>query len=147
MTTNERTVAFGHVDEDKLGETLSRQQEKDNFPLGSIADGIPQFTQVPFYTTFRAEYALQDDNLIVHFFLPPELNGQVGEYWTVRFPRALDLVARRYFSADRPRLTAKYTEELKSWWLRAMSYGHIVDFKGFVTGFFDELDHVLETTV
>jgi hypothetical protein len=142
--TNERNVAFGYVEEEKLGETIQRQQSQDHFPLGSIAEGVPQFIAVNDYTTFRAEYTLQDENVVVHFFLPPEFKEQVGEYWTIRFPRALDATARAYFSADKPRLQAKYTEEMKSWWFRALSYGHIIDLKGFVMGFFDELDRALE---
>lgn len=143
--SNERTVAFGYVDESRLGETIDRlDKKKDDLSLSTIAEGIPQFTQVDDYTTFRAEYTLQDENVVIHFFLPRELGEQVGEYWTVCFPRALDVTARAHFSADRPRLQAKYTEELKSWWFRAQSYGHIIDLKGFVSDFFEKLDRALE---
>lgn len=143
--SEERTVAFGYVEEDKLGDTLRTQQSQDNFQLSDIVDAIPKFKPVEGYTTFRAEYALQDSNIIVHFFLPPDFRGDKGSYWAIRFPRALDATAQHCFQATRPRLQAKYTEELESWWLRAQSYDHIVDLDGFMTSFFDLLDGALET--
>lgn len=144
---SERSVAFGHVDEERLHETIEKQQSQGDFSLNSVANAVPVFVPVDDYTTFRAEYTLSDDNIVVHFFLPPDFRGQEGDYWAIKFPRALDVTARNYFAADRPRLQAKYTPELKSWWFRAMGYGHIIDLKGFVLGFFDELDAALEPRV
>lgn len=146
MTKDERTVAFGYVPDGKVGEGLAQQQKQDNnISLGSVAQAVPKFTKVEDYTTFVAEYALQDGNIVIHFFLPADFKGNAGNYWAVNFPRALDATARSYFMADRPRLQAKYTPELQSWWFKANSYDHVVDIAGFIRGFFDALDAALET--
>lgn len=148
--TSERSVVFGHVDEDRLGETMARQQNKDNFGLNSIAAGVPKFTKVEDYTTFLAEYAMQDGNIVVHFFPPPDFRGSpsaLKHYWESLFAASLDAVAQDVFQATAPRLQAKYTEELQSWWLRAFKYDHIIDLKGFVQRFLDQLDASLESSL
>jgi|SRR5688572_3118343 len=150
MSTNqsERVVAFGQVDEDRVGETIVKQYNKDNFALGSIASGIPQFTQETQYTTFLAEYALQDGNIVIHFYMPADFKvhpQSARMYWETQFPKALDAVAQNVFQATAPRLQAKYTEEMQSWWFRASRYDHIIDLPGFLRKFFDELDAALET--
>src|SRR6188768_3206480 len=128
MSKNERTVEFGYLPEGQQRVAINQQQQQDsNISLGAIADAVPRFTAVQLYTTFDAEWALQDENIVVHFFLPKDFRGDASNYWTQRFPTALDAVARAYFSADRPRLQAKYTQELNSWWFRAMSYAHVID--------------------
>jgi hypothetical protein len=143
---SERTVVFGHVEEGTVGQTLT-EQVQDNFSTKSIADGIPKFTSVDDYTTFRAEYTLKDKDIVVHFFLPQDFRrtGQAAvTYWTSTFAVALDSVAQECFQATQPRLQAKYTEELKSWWLRARGYDHLIDVSKFMERFFDRLDEELE---
>ncbi len=146
MSKDERTVAFGVVDEAKVGEHVQRQQKDPDISLGRIIDGVPQFIQVGHHPTFRAEYFVQDGtDIIIHFFKPLEL--QLGTYWTSMFPRALDSLAQAYFQATRPRLQAKYTEAVDergdSWWFKARGYGHIFDLKTFIHAFFDSLDAAL----
>lgn len=147
-SSHERTVVFGHVDEGRVEETMSRQSQRDNFKLGSIASGIPQLKTVDNYTTFKAEYALHDGNLVFHFY-PPKSHSQrdVSSYWTQVFPTVLDRVAQEVFEATAPRLQAKYTVEFQSWWLRALSYDHLVDVQAFVTRFLDALDAGLDALV
>jgi hypothetical protein len=121
-------------------------------PIGIAKEGIPSFTKVKDYTTFEAEYALKGRDLVFHFFLPKELTPVEGarlppatvQYWTVAFAKALDSVARSHFEAQQPRLQAKYTEELHSWWLRAQGYDHLLDVPRFVASFFEKLDATLE---
>jgi hypothetical protein len=144
MSDNERTVAFGYVDENTVGGTLIEQHQRDNFGLSAIANAVPKFIPVEEYTTFRAEYVLQDGNIVIHFFLPTDFRGSKGDYWAIQFPKALDATAQHCFQATRPRLQAKYTEELESWWLRALSYEHIIDLRAFLYAFFDLLDATLE---
>jgi hypothetical protein len=94
---------------------------------------------------------LKGRDLVVHFFLPPDLRPADGEelpinfrsYWLERFPKALDEVARSYFQADSPRLQAKYTAELNSWWFLAQGYDHLVGLHTFVLGFLEKLDSSL----
>lgn len=146
METNERTVVLGPIDEGRMGHLIARQQDKDKFALNSIVDGVPKFIQETSYTTFLAEYVVQDGNIIIHFFLPSDFKGHAQQYWEVTFAVALDTTAQRVFQATTPRLQAKYTEEMKSWWFRALNYDHIIDMQGFINRFFDELDTALETT-
>lgn len=146
-TETERTAVFGYVDETRLDETMARQQDKDKFALGSIAKGVPNFIKETGYTTFLAEHVMRDGNLVFHFFYPTDLKlhpDRARVYWERSFAVALDEVAQRVFQATAPRLQAKYTEEMKSWWFRACSYDHIIDVQGFVRQFFDELDTALE---
>jgi hypothetical protein len=65
-------------------------------------------------------------------------------YWLNMFPTALNEVAQEHFKATSPRLVAKYTEELKSWWLRARGYDHLIDLDGFMGSFAEKLDRRLE---
>lgn len=143
---NERTVVFGHVDESKVSKTLA-DQGSEAFRADDIAAGVPKFTKVDEYTTFAAEWVLQNGNIIVHFFLPSDFERGAQSkrvYWTMLFPIALDYVAQEVFAATAPRLQAKYTEELNSWWFRANKYDHIIDLKAFLRKFFDSLDAELE---
>jgi hypothetical protein len=110
--------------------------------LSAVIDAVPKFISVDDFTTFRAEWTLQDGNVIVHFFTPSV--APTIAYWTEVFPVALDRVGREHFEADKPRLQAKYTVELNSWWLRALKYDHIIDIVRFMDAFFDKLDAALE---
>jgi hypothetical protein len=112
-------------------------------PVRRIASGVPVFTRVEDYTTFIAEHTMKDDDLVIHFYPTEESNS----YWTSRFPEVLDRVAQAYFRATSPRLQAKFTHEVNSWWFRARGYSHIPDMNGFISGFFDALDQGLETAV
>lgn len=62
------------------------------------------------------------------------------KFWMEIFPQTLDATARGYFDESAPRLTAKYTEELCSWWFCARGYSHIIDFSEFVERFLAILD-------
>src|SRR5262245_28732257 len=139
MSKHERTVGFVNVDESQARDVVRQQTQE-----GGIVAAVPQFTVVRDLPSFHAEWALQGQDIVIHFFLPP---GYPQDYWTVRFPRSLDPVARAHFGAERPRLQAKYTGDLglNSWWLRANGYGHIIDLSGFVRKFFETLDASLRT--
>lgn len=143
--SKERNVMFGHIEEGKEADTTVQQVLHDKpMEASRIADAVPKFTPCEEFTTFSAEYALQDGNIVIHFFLPRDFKG-AQDYWTMKFPRALDPTAQSYFKATAPRLQAKYTEELKSWWFRASGYDHIIDWQKFVESFFEELDRALES--
>lgn len=126
------------------GVIATQQSQDSNIGLQHVIDAIPRFTVVKDYTTFTVEYAFQESDIILHFFLPEDFQGAAGVYWERTFPTALDIVARDYFNAEAPRLQAKYTSELKSWWFRARGYDHLLDLVGFLQGFFDRLDAALE---
>lgn len=122
-----------------------------------LPNAVPSFKTGEGSTrSFAAEYALIDGNIIIHFFLPVhakaesfnkqpmEAREQWMAYWLKRFPVHLDRIARSYFEAEVPRLKAKYTEEVASWWFKADSYGHLLNVDKFVAGFFEQLDASLQ---
>lgn len=120
----------------------------------NFSKGVPDFEKVTL-ESFRAEYSFIGGNLIVHFFLPKRAEEHLKdpetqasklwlEYWLKRFPSKLDPVARSYFDAEYPRLQAKYTEEVASWWFRAQGYDHLIDPKKFIQGFLEKLDAALQ---
>ena len=122
-----------------------------------LPDAVPAFKTGEGSTrSFAAEYALIDGNIIIHFFLPVhakagsfdkqpmEVREKWMAYWLQRFPIHLDRIARSYFEAEAPRLKAKYTEEVASWWFKADNYGHLLSIDLFVAGFFSQLDASLQ---
>lgn len=114
-----------------------------------------QFTPVDDFTTFRAEYAIVDEDLVFHFFQPPEhvgaieakqtaLEPRLNHYWMDSFPRTLDVVARDFFRAESPTLRAAYTEELKSWWLRGFGMAAVATPDARAKLFLQKLDQALD---
>ena len=138
---NDRTVSLGDID-NSTAESVMRSQPE---AFGNIAESVPVFVKVEDFTTFTAEYCRIDGNIVIHFF-HPEDKEYSERYWLEVFPAALDEVAREYFNADTPRLVAKYTEELRSWWFRANSYEHVLDVDYFTRRFFEKMDQALEPT-
>jgi hypothetical protein len=140
---------------DQATETLKQQGAQNVEPI--------RFTQVNDYTTFRAEFAVEDGDLIFHFFLPPEVietakklaefparlkdfEDKVRKYWLDSFARTLDVVARSYFQAGPERLAAQYIDdyELKSWWLRCSGFGHGLAPEDRANAFLEKLDQALD---
>jgi hypothetical protein len=119
-----------------------------------INKAVINFTRVVNYTGFNAEYAWVDDDLVIHFFMPPEATSSTSprvapastwlKWWTETFARCLDETAREFFSADYPRLVAKYTEELASWWFRAHGYGSVLVPDVFALEFLRRLDVAID---
>ena len=109
----------------------------------------PMFFKQKDYNFFRVEHRMETDrkgqqNLVVHFFHPrsvkPDEAHPLRNWWLVTFPKTLDVVARSYFEAEAPRLQAKYTTEVASWWFKAQGYGHLLDPDAFLQAFFEQLD-------
>lgn len=138
MTTeNERTVTIAGAG--KHAKTMLTHHTG----VGGVKDAIIQFTKVNDYTTFDSEWAMVDDNIVFHFFMPT--SHRVTEpYWLEVFAAALNEVAQSHFDATLPRLQAKYTEEVKSWWFKAQGYGHILDLPAYIDKFLESLDAKLD---
>lgn len=131
----DKIVSLDGPDSPELAERLVQGQGGTN--VDDIANSIPHFKKVSF-DTFKAEYNLDNDNVVIHFFLPKR---KVTErYWKAMFADALDAVGQDHFQATAPRLIARYTEELHSWWFRAQGYGHIIELEAYVGHFFAKLD-------
>lgn len=124
--------------------------------IGNVVDAVVQFKQVKQFTTFLAEYAIQGDDYIVHFFPPKERyvvnngKGQVhGPFlvkWQRAFPQTLSPCAEEFFGATAPRLKAAYTAEMFSWWFKASGFTQRLDPDGFILLFFEKLDAALDAS-
>ena len=139
----ERTVGLGGtVPETDAVDML----KKAPAGIGNVPGAVPDFKKVDTFTTFTAEYTLIGEDVVVHFFATKEFPLEDGAYWQDRFPKLLNVVGRSHFSAGYPRLAAKFTPEMGSWWFRAQGYSHILDLDRFMLKFFSKLDGDLDTT-
>lgn len=142
----DRTVVIGtDISEDEAKELLAGQKDMQ---LGEGA--VPKFTPMNF-RSFKAEFATINDDIVLHFFLPkhatidsPESRQAWMGYWLKTFPAKLDTIAQEYFEAGYPRLMAKYTDEVASWWFKAQGFGVVLDTEAFVRGFLGKLDEALQ---
>ena len=121
--------------------------------MAGIEQAVPVFIPVNDFTTFRSEYTWLDGDLVIHFFLTREMvrinrteegGPKIKLYWLDKFPRVLDTASKEFFQTDSPRLTAKYTAELASWYFRAQGYDDRLDPDLFAVKFFEHLDQALE---
>lgn len=105
-----------------------------------------RFQVVDSYTTFAAEYAVSDGDIIFHFYPTLEVQklAEPKKYWLEKFPETLDRVAQEHFQAQFPRLKAAYTEEKASWWMRAFGFGMVLEPHQLTHNFFDKLDQTLD---
>lgn len=151
----ERTVVLRDLSSQ---EALEATRSMKAFDGGRMKEGVPQFSRMS-YEGFQAQHSVIGNDLVVQFFLPkqaekfvdpkspqssPEARAQWMSYWLNRFPSKLDVEARTYFEADYPRLLAKYTEELASWWFKARGFGASADPTGLVTRFYERLNAALK---
>jgi hypothetical protein len=104
------------------------------------------FTRVTDYTTFAAEFAITEGDLVFHFYATEEVNQRPDprQYWLELFPSVLERVSQEYFKATFPRLQAAYTEEKASWWMRAKGFGLLLMPHEFCYKFFDSFDEALD---
>ena len=107
------------------------------------------FQQVTGYTTFKAEYAIVDGDIVFHFFVTDEIQKlpDPREYWLKVFPAMLEPLAKEYFKADYPRLQAAYVEEQASWWMRSFGSGMVLEPHKLAHNFFDKLDAAIDTVM
>lgn len=140
MSKDERVVSLQGPEDTKSAVNLMTQHSS----IGIGPGAVPSFTAVNDYTTFFAEYDLIDGNVVIHFY-PPKDTKVTKEYWMVKFAESLDATAQEHFQATKPRLAAKYTEELGSWWFKAQGFGHIIDIDQYLMRFFEKLDAALDT--
>jgi len=140
----EKTIVLGEVPADDAVSMLHNAPKV----ISGVAAGVPRFNRVDEFTTFLAEYAMVGSDLVMHFFGTEEHpnNGskEADQYWKVHFPSCLDQVGQEHFQATAPRLVAKYTEEMKSWFLKAQGYDHLTSTESFVMLFCRKLDSMLE---
>ena len=148
MESKERQVVLGEIPSDTAKEAL--HGEKQEWDGNLLHESVPLFTEDDRYS-FKSKWGIVGEDLQIQFFLPKHAKVEDArsqeawhDYWITRFATVLDQVARKYFEAGPPRLTAKYTEELASWWFRAQGFGHMLSPKDFVGEFLDKLDAALK---
>jgi hypothetical protein len=133
---NERTVGIAEATDEQAAELM---EGEPRFYKG-VSKAIPRYKEVTNYTNFKAEYALIEKDLVLHFYETPERPVKAGGYWHSTFPAVLDKVGQEYFQATAPRLVAKWTPEMKSWFFKAQRYDYVLDIDAFVLRFLERLD-------
>jgi len=158
--SNEKQVVIRGNETDKAEFIHAATSEtKDVHAVGmNVDDAVIKFKLVKDFTTFEAEYAITQKGIEVHFYLPSEVrpdtekgeklaDGPVQHWWEGSdgaFPLMLTKVSMEHFQAEFPRLMAKYTDELYSWWFRANGFSNVIDPDALVLKFFDKLDNALD---
>lgn len=124
--------------------------------LGNIDKAVISFAKVESFTTFLAEYAFVDGNIVVHFFPPkeayvvsmatqqPKVSVDFLRHWQRTFPQLLSPIAEDYFKATAPIITATYVAEMTSWWMRANGFANGLDPNTLILKFFVALDAALD---
>lgn len=154
--TNERTVQLTGMSESEALGTLHQEGVMVEGTADDVAGAVPKFERIQ-YRMFTAEHAVVNDDLHVHFFLPEEA-GDIEKagareqeswkaYWLETFRDALSPIAKSYFQADKPRLVAKYTPEVASWWFCARGYGDALNPLELARGFERTLDDALRASM
>ena len=123
-------------------------------PASTVGKAVPVFER-GVYKAFKAEYGVKDQDIVIHFYLPlenPERLGKVppktlqswNAFWLETFPEVLSPTAQEYFQEDKPRILAKYTPEVASWWFVARGFGsRVLDPVVFSERFLERLDALL----
>lgn len=114
---------------------------------GPVAYEPTRFEQAAF-RNFRVEYAYNDGDFVVHFFVPDNALQRWSEHalenwWLNAFATTMSDIAQEHFRATIPRIMAKYTMETASWWFKAQGYDYLLDPQAFLLAFFERLDDTL----
>lgn len=129
---NERQIYLGDVSDGAARKVFSTEFGRGP-TAQQVSEAVPQL-ETKTFDFFVAKYGVVADNLIVQFFLPPAAE-KLSErppreqqawhtWWATTFPDVLSTVAQTHFRADYPRIMAKYTEEMVSWWFCARGFAH-----------------------
>jgi hypothetical protein len=148
MPSEERTVQLQGVDADKAAGMLSSESRMVAGTKDDVVRAVPRFIESD-RPEFFAKHTVIDGDLVIQFFLPKavgdlrkaDANQQKRweAYWLQHFPKVLSPVAKEYFQADKPRLVAKYTPEVASWYFRARGFGDALSPAALADGFYEAL--------
>jgi hypothetical protein len=99
---------------------------------------------------FRAEHTLSDQDIVIHFYVSSAVRknwseSQIAPWWLNDFANSMSNEAQKYFNAGPPRLMAKYTPEVASWWFKAQGFAHMLDVGAFLRAFYEQLDETLHS--
>jgi hypothetical protein len=150
-TSEERTVVIrDHMKDDEAKDGMRGAIDSTKAFL-NIPDCVPKFVQWQ-GRAMDAEFTIQGSDIIFHFFhkdmpgdkpvreavIRPE--SMTVPKWQEAFPTLLDESARNYFRAEYPRLMARFTGELQSWWLKAQGFGLALAPAALAEGYLELLD-------
>lgn len=148
-------MVLGPVDPEKANKMAQDLGSQSPLSAQSVKEGVPEFTKERKFHSFKADHALIEGDVIIHFYLPQRAMQYIKgdnnpaeqkwmEFWLKKFPAVIDPIAREYFDAEYPRLQVKYTQEVASWWFKGQGYGNLLDLKKFVKSFLEKLDAALQ---
>jgi len=150
MSSQPQSMSSSSYERSVLARSVSEGDSVQSLQDGFAADGDGVLEPKPVefvlreFRTFRTEHGMKDRDLVVHFFLRSNVTSDTAhlyrDWWLNTFPTILDAQAQAYFEAGPPRLAAKYTEELASWWFLAQGYDHLLDPVGHLEKFLAVLD-------
>lgn len=153
---DERTVQLTGMSRTEATQLLREEGSMVEGTADDVARAVPEFKKVS-YPSFVAEHGVVNEDLHIHFFLPEgagdlkradaNLQKRWGTYWLETFPKYLSPVAKAYFGSDKPRLVAKYTEEVASWWFCGRGYGDALNPEELACGFERALDEALQASM
>lgn len=123
------------------------------------AVAVKRFTTCDRFTTFWAEYRVEGEDYVAHFFPSPEADPafRTRVYWEQVFPQAMSDVAEQYFHATLPRIFAERVEGVipstaspetpasLSWYFRARGFALRLQPDEFLVGFFRAIDARVES--
>jgi hypothetical protein len=140
MTSAERTVQVSQVDKGNAATAFSGTGDM-------LLPAVLSFVSTG-YRYFLEEHALVERDLVVHFFTTEQQQktwdvNALEQWWLNTFACTLSAVACDYFQAGPPRIMAKYTKEVASWWFKAQGFDHLLDLSAFLHVFFERLDETL----
>ena len=147
----ERQVALGGVAENQAAGLLQAEGAMVEGTGQDVANAVPKF-ETKKYSSFKAEYGIVGDDLVVHFYLPEGFDiTSMGtqqqklwsDWWGGDFPNVMSRVAQEYFEVEYPRVVAKYTEEVASWWFCARGFASSFDPHRLLETFLEKMDAAL----
>lgn len=150
MSNQQQSMSSSSYERSVNVRSVSEGESAQNIQDGFAADGDGALEPKPVefvlkeFRMFRTEHGMKGRDLVVHFFLPTRVTSDSAhlyrDWWLNTFPQVLDEEAQAYFEAGPPRLAAKYTEELASWWFLAQGYDHLLNPVSYLEKFLSLLD-------
>ena len=101
------------------------------------------FTKLSDHTNFDSEYAIVGNDIVIHLFHPYDREHH-PTFWQKQLAAVLDRFAQEFWEATYPRLMAAYTEDLDSWWFKAIGFASQGDPEARCIKFLNGLDRQLD---
>jgi hypothetical protein len=101
---------------------------------------------------FTAEYTPDGPDIVIHYFVSDAVQNTwpvdaIEQWWLDAFATTMSTLSQEYFQATLPRIMAKYTHEVASWWFKAQGYDFLLDRAAYLNAFFELLDETLHSAL